>query len=256
MKKLLFILIGLLAFALAACSDAKDNDKSAGDDLPKMVEVTILLPDKIDPNVETEIKAHVTQDGKNVEDANEVKFEVFKNGDKEHEMIEANHAGDGIYSIKKTFAEAGNYVVISHVTARDMHTMPKKEFVVGNPSEESADGNESGVGHESADGHNHGHGHGSAVEIDFPVASAAAGQETLLTAAIKHDDKPLSGARVRFEVWKDGVEKHEFLSAAETAEGTYELKHAFSSAGDWTVNVHVEKGKDLHEHQEKIVTVK
>ncbi|WP_053366454.1 FixH family protein [Bacillus sp. FJAT-27245] len=258
MKKLLFLLIGLMAFALAACSDAKDNDKSAGDELPKMVEVSILLPEKIDPNVETEIKAHVTQDGKNVEDANEVKFEVFKNGDKEHEMIEAKHAGDGIYTIKKTFAEAGHYVVISHVTARDMHNMPKKEFVVGNPSEESADGHdhhESGDGHGSAEGHDHGHGHGS-VAIDFPVTSAAAGEETLLKADIQHEDKPLTGARVTFEVWKEGVKKHEFLPAKETAGGSYELKHAFPSAGDWTVNVHVEKGDDLHEHQEKIVTVK
>ncbi|RDU38871.1 hypothetical protein DRW41_04755 [Neobacillus piezotolerans] len=254
MKKLLFLLIGLFALALAGCSGEKDNSESSGDDLPKMVEVSIVVPEKIDPNVETEIKAHVTQDGKNVEDANEVKFEIFKNGDKEHEMIEAKHASDGIYSIKKTFAEEGNYVVISHVTARDMHNMPKKEFVVGTPVEDNDDaGHESGDDHGSAEGHEHGH---SSVAIDFPATSATAGQETLLTAAVKHDDKPLTGAQVRFEVWKDGAEKHEFLPAKETVGGTYELKHAFPTAGAWTVNVHVEKGNDLHEHQEKTVTVK
>ncbi|WP_059170398.1 FixH family protein [Bacillus sp. FJAT-27445] len=254
MKKLMVLLIGLMAFALAGCSDAKDNNKSSGDDLPKMVEVSILLPDKTDPNVETEIKAHVTQDGKNVEDANEVKFEIFKNGDKDHEMIEAKHTGDGIYAIKKTFPEEGSYVVISHVTARDMHNMPKKEFVVGNPSVDSADDQpvpDAAEGHEDGDGHEH-----SSVAIDFPITSAPVGQESLLKANVKHEDKLLTGARVTFEVWKDGVQKHEFLPTKETADGMYELKHAFPSAGDWTVNVHVEKGDELHDHKEYTVSVK
>lgn len=248
MKRLWFLLIGLLVLALAACSGAKDNGKSSGDDLPKMVEVSILLPEKIEPNVETEIKAHVTQDGKNVEDANEVKFEIFKNGDKEHEMIEAKHAGDGIYSIKKTFADEGHYVVISHVTARDMHNMPKKEFVVGNPSEESAGAED---GHESGEGHEH-----SSLAIDFPTTTAAAGTETLLEANVSHEDKPLTEAKVTFEIWKDGVEKHDFLPTKELGDGKYELKHAFPSAGEWTVKVHVEKGHELHDHQDKTVTVK
>ena len=248
MKKLLVLLIGLAIAALVGCSGGNDKENaSGGDEPPKMIEVEILLPDNIDPNVETEIKAHVTQGDENVEDANEVKFEVFKQGEKDHEMLEAKHVGDGIYSVKKTFAEEGKYVVISHVTAREMHNMPKKDFVVGNPAEhESA--------HESSEGHEHAHGE-SNVAIDFPVTSAEAGKETALSAMIKHEDKPLEGAKITFEIWKNGQEKHEFIPAKGAGGGQYETKHTFPSAGDFTVNVHVEKG-DLHEHEEKTVTVK
>ncbi|RHW38110.1 hypothetical protein D1B31_15145 [Neobacillus notoginsengisoli] len=247
MKKLMVLFIGLLAVALVGCADGEDQDNSAGtNEPPKLIEVEILLPDKIDPNVETEIKTHVTQDGENVEDANEVKFEVFKAGDKDHEMLEAKHIGDGVYGVKKTFTEEGNYVVISHVTAREMHNMPKKEFVVGNPSEAESE-------HGSSGGHEHGHGE-SSVAIDFPVNSADSGEDTLLTAVIKHEDKPLEGAKITFEIWKHGDEKHDFTPAKEVGGGKYEWKHAFPSAGEFTVNVHVEIG-NLHEHEEKTVTV-
>lgn len=40
------------------------------------------------------------------------------------------HQGEGVFSITKTFQEVGDYTVIAHVTARDMHNMPKKEFIV------------------------------------------------------------------------------------------------------------------------------
>ncbi|WP_156509930.1 hypothetical protein [Rossellomorea aquimaris] len=51
--------------------------------------------------------------------------------------------GNGIYTIKKTFKEEGIYYVQTHVTARDMHVMPKKQFVVGEVSAEEMKADES-----------------------------------------------------------------------------------------------------------------
>lgn len=49
---------------------------------------------------------------------------------KTHEKVLGEHLGNGVYVVTTTFQEAGNYFVIAHVTARDMHNMPKMEFTV------------------------------------------------------------------------------------------------------------------------------
>ncbi|MGQ0453287.1 hypothetical protein ACT4UM_11800, partial [Bacillus sp. SS-TM] len=36
-------------------------------------------------------------------------------------------------------------------------------------------------------------------------------------------------AEVQLEIWKDGVEKHEFIPAKEGNKGEYETKHTFKS---------------------------
>ncbi|WP_082193856.1 FixH family protein [Bacillus sp. 37MA] len=84
------------------------------------------------------MKVRLTQDQENVEDAEDVQFEIWKaNSQEESELIEAKYEKEGIYSVKKTFQEDRIYYVQTHVTARGMHVMPKKQFVVGNVSEEA-----------------------------------------------------------------------------------------------------------------------
>ncbi|MTH54435.1 hypothetical protein GKZ89_13610 [Bacillus mangrovi] len=110
----------------AGCQGSKASD------LPEMVEAKIIIPEKLDPGSTQELKVKVTQGGEIVQDANEVEFEIWKSGEKESsEMLEAKHAGDGIYSVKKTFGEDGIFYVQTHVTARDMHVMPKTKITVG-----------------------------------------------------------------------------------------------------------------------------
>jgi YtkA-like len=137
MKKLITALgIGLSIGVLAACT-TNSNPSASESEIAQQVEVDISLPEKISPNEESNIKVKVTQAGKNVEDVEDIQFEVWKMNDKEEsEMIEATHERDGVYSIRKTFKEKGVYYVQTHVTARDMHVMPKKQFIVGDVSKE------------------------------------------------------------------------------------------------------------------------
>ncbi len=58
-------------------------------------------------------------------------MEIWKEGDEEHETIEAAHIKDGVYAINKTFSEKGIYNIIAHTSARDLHTMPKMQVTVG-----------------------------------------------------------------------------------------------------------------------------
>ncbi|MHA7138805.1 FixH family protein [Rossellomorea arthrocnemi] len=137
MKKLITALgIGLLIGVLSACTGNSTSSESESE-ISQLVEVDITLPEKISPEEESNLKVKVTQAGESVEDADDIQFEVWKmNDNEESEMIKATHEKDGVYSIRKTFNEAGIYYVQTHVTARDMHVMPKKQFLVGNISKE------------------------------------------------------------------------------------------------------------------------
>jgi hypothetical protein len=133
MKKLLFVLITILSLSIiVSCS----NEKEQANELPKIVEVDLSInpaTGKVDqPIVFT---AKVTQGNDVVTDADEVRFEIWRANDENHEEIAIKHAENGIYRLEKTFTQEGTYYIISHVTARDMHNMPRKEFIVGSPSE-------------------------------------------------------------------------------------------------------------------------
>ncbi|CAH2717493.1 hypothetical protein BACCIP111895_04707 [Neobacillus rhizosphaerae] len=133
MKKLLVIFITFLLFSmLVSCS--KQKDKTV--ELPGMLEVKLSVkPETGKVNQPITFEAKVTQGNKEVNDADEVIFEIWRAKDEKHEKIEIKNAKNGIYRLEKSFPQEGTYYFISHVTARDMHNMPKKEFVVGTPSE-------------------------------------------------------------------------------------------------------------------------
>ncbi|KAA0546622.1 hypothetical protein FZW96_15405 [Bacillus sp. BGMRC 2118] len=128
MKKvsLLLLVVGILA----GCSGEKEGHESGHTSAPMMIEVEILTPENVTADEEIKLSAEVTQGDETVEDANEVMFEVRASGQDKGEMIDAPHEGDGIYTAEKTFENEGTYIVIAHVTARDMHNMPSKEIVV------------------------------------------------------------------------------------------------------------------------------
>jgi hypothetical protein len=136
MKKILFLSFMVLSvFIISACNN-KEQQEQADDKLPEFVEVNLsVTPEPGKANEPIVFEAKVTQGEENVEDADEVKFEIWRAKDEKHEKIEVEHSEDGIYRLEKAFEQEGTYYIISHVTARDMHNMPKKEFVVGTASE-------------------------------------------------------------------------------------------------------------------------
>lgn len=121
------ILLVSSVFVLFACSKGESEAEGS-----LMVHAEISVPETISLNTEETLSVTVTQGDKAVEDASEVQFEIWSADSKEDsEMIRAEHTGDGIYVVQKSFSKEGSYFVQTHVTARDLHVMPKKEFVVG-----------------------------------------------------------------------------------------------------------------------------
>ncbi|RIW29363.1 hypothetical protein D3H55_19055 [Bacillus salacetis] len=245
------------ALFLAACGaqdEQNTSESQESSETPKALEVDLSTKpgvDELEDGKEFTIQAKVTQGDENVDDAKEVEFEFWKKGEEseEHEMIEGDSQGDGVYTISKKVDEPGVYYVISHVTARDMHTMPKLELAIGDVEEHA---HEEGGEHGEEGSHDHGHGEASAhIMADDTVE---AGKEVELTAHAMNGEEPLTEADVRFEIWKDGEEKHEFIDTEETDAGKYQATHTFAEPGSYKVKLHVEKG-EVHTHTEKIMTV-
>lgn len=145
MKK--YSLIGIvLLLLLTSCSlTAKKEDQ-----VPEMLNVELSVhPAKGEVNQPVIFEAKVTQGSEKVNDADEVTFEIWRANDPNHEKIEIKHPKEGVYRLEKSFSQEGTYYIISHVTARDMHNMPKKEFVIGNPSEPEKSSNSTMEGMDS-----------------------------------------------------------------------------------------------------------
>ncbi|SDL89951.1 FixH family protein [Bacillus sp. OK048] len=137
MKKFLYVSLSIFfVLVISACNSNSKDHGAKSDELPEFVDVELTIsPEKGQVNAPIIFEAKITQGNENVEDADKVTFEIWRAKDEKHEKIEVKHAKDGVYRLEKTFQQEGTYYIISHVTARDMHNMPKKEFIVGNASE-------------------------------------------------------------------------------------------------------------------------
>jgi hypothetical protein len=261
MKKILVALI-LFGGIVAGCSNEK-NKTQQNEETPSLefIEVSIKTPEQINLNEDIQIQAIVTQGTDQVDDASEVKFELWKVGQEEHEEIEAQHDGKGVYSITKTFSENGQYAVIAHVTARSMHTMPKKEFTVGTPEEEVTH-EDHGTKEDTATGHDdshheddHGH-HESSLKFDFKQDNTfAVNKEVILNTSLTHENAPLTGAKVRYEIIPADESKKVWLDAKEEGQGIYLAPTTFKEAGTYHVQIHVNK-EEIHEHSVIMIDVK
>lgn len=135
MKKPILLVASILFLTgLAACSH--NNDKNTSNGQPEMLNVELSIkPESGEVNQPITFESKVTQGHEKVKDADEVVFEIWRSKDQNHEMIKIKHFDNGIYRLEKSFQKEGTYYIVSHVTARNMHNMPKKEFTVGAPSE-------------------------------------------------------------------------------------------------------------------------
>lgn len=125
----------LMGITLAGCSgdnEGMEHMHASADS--SMVPIKVNLswsPEEVAVNDKVSFKAVVTQDGKPVNDAKEVLFEIADtSGDSKSMKLKGKGEGDGAYVGETTFEQAGKYSVTSHVTARTQHSMPTKELVV------------------------------------------------------------------------------------------------------------------------------
>lgn len=125
----------LAGLTLAACSGEEehdhgdmDHDNPSSDEI-RSLEVDLQTPESIQPGEAAEFTAHVTSNEEDVTDADQVMFEILS-GEESLEMIEVDHSENGEYVLEYTFDEPGEYSVIAHVDAYQLHTMPEESVTV------------------------------------------------------------------------------------------------------------------------------
>ncbi|MDN3019370.1 FixH family protein [Paenibacillus sp. BSR1-1] len=155
MKKFVIGIISVL-FLIVAVSCSKEEKQSS--ELPEMLEVNLSInPEPAKLNQPVTFEAKVSQGKEAVNDADEVIFEIWRSKDEKHQKIAIKNPKNGIYRLEKSFDQEGTYYIVSHVTARDMHNMPKKEFVVGTPSEKEDPNAKDSMEGMNMEEHNKGH---------------------------------------------------------------------------------------------------
>lgn len=253
MKRTMILLLSMLMLLLAACG--KETEQPAFQPGAPVKAAFTLEPKELVAGDTVTFSVKVTQDGQPVDDAKEVKFEWWKDGQEKHETIPASLQGDGVYTAQQTISEPGSYFVYYHVTARDFHNMQKTPFTVNSktgatPSAPQAD---AGQSHDQGAA---GHTNGETVDYHFsPADNIQVATPAALTVHLMKDNKALDKATVKFEFWRGNDEKHSFVDATETAAGQYEGNAQFPTAGDYTVKIHVEKG-DIHDHKDFSLSIK
>ena len=234
--------LGLLVLGACGTEEKANNAETVQSMEP--VEAELTVPATAEKDEAVTLAVRVTQDGKAVDDADEIKFEVWKNGVKEEsEMTKASLTEDGIYEAETTFAEEAVYTVQVHVTARSMHTMPTTQVTVGHPDT---------AAEAEAEEEHHAH---AGADIILDPKQAVANEVQPFTVNVEIEHEALTGADVQLEVFKDGADKHDWVKLEETENGSYAGEHTFSESGTYNVQVHVTKGHDIHEHVMETVEV-
>lgn len=241
MRRIFIFIMSIFAFVtLAACGNSNDSSNNI-DELP-MLEVGFEVPETLDVGETLVLEAVVTYGDEPVKDADEVVFEVWEKGKQdESDHIDSQNNEDGTYTAEVTFDKDGIYEMYAHTTARDLHTMPKREVIVG----------EGGEYDEEHDVHDENHGfHTEGFDLHFmEPENVMVDQEVELTTHIMLDEESFEDLRVRYEIWNDDIsENRDWLDAEEPVAGEYTTTHTFSESGIFSIQIHIEDDEDLHEH--------
>jgi hypothetical protein len=237
-KKIVVPILAILLILISGC--APKPTAPIQPNIPTQLTLSFETnPAKPVPNQPVTLMTKVTSNNKAVDNA-DVEFEIWKKEEKNHQMIKAKRTGDGLYTISTKYPVSGIYNVIIHATTPQVHQMISKTFTIGQVPKDQ-------------------HEHHSAtadllLHLQLP-ATAKSGQETKLIGHVAKNNEPFTGANVKFEVWKQDSNKHDYTEVTETKPGEYTSTYQFKTPGTYHVKLHVEKGSE-HEHSEELLVVK
>lgn len=130
-KKLWMIMFVFTLILVAGCAD-DTNDSLGNDNELLMIDVAFDPPEKVEVGETILLEATVTQGDELIVDADDVNFEYWIGDNRDDSItIDATNHGDGTYTAEISLDEDGIFTMYAHVTARTMHTMPKRSVTVG-----------------------------------------------------------------------------------------------------------------------------
>lgn len=236
-------LVGMLGL-LGACNQEESEPVSEAPEIFQL-EADLTATETADVGGTVAMKTIVTQGEEKIDDADEVVYEIWEEGQKaDSKMIDAINEGDGVYTAETSFDHDGLFHIQVHVTANAQHTMPLVEVTVGD-----------GGNYDKADVEENDHAEGFSMHFMKPE-DVKTGEETDFVVHVQLNEGALEEANVRFEIWDESSEAaHEWIETSETTAGEYVATHTFEEVGTYTVQIHVENDDGLHEHEEYNIEV-
>lgn len=130
-SSIIISIYALLMMTTIACTGKGSPSRTTSITEETPIEVSFQYTPK-EPKVmeKVELTVFITQENDLVQDADGVKYELWEEGQDQHEIITASKTKDGSYSALYTFTKPGKYYVIFHVDARGFHNMKKNELIV------------------------------------------------------------------------------------------------------------------------------
>lgn len=114
---LTFVSVGITGCGAHPASNQAMNMNTSGVQQP-MATVKMTIPKKAKVGEKNQFSVLVTQQGKPVNQVDDVMFEIWKDvPNSKHQIIHAKRTGDGIYSIHYSFKDTGIFNVMYHVVA-------------------------------------------------------------------------------------------------------------------------------------------
>ncbi|KUP34762.1 hypothetical protein AU387_10150 [Bacillus halotolerans] len=130
MKKMVAAVLFSAVFLLNGCGSEENKAQTAAE-TPEVLDVKLTGPEKVKTGENAAYEAAVSYGDEAVTDADEVEFEVWKDGEKNDSKMFKAKQEDGVYRFETEFKEDGVYTVQSHVTAKKQHSMPTLKVQVG-----------------------------------------------------------------------------------------------------------------------------
>jgi hypothetical protein len=163
-----------------------------------------VIPENPSPSSEVTFRAIATKDGKKIDGAASVKFEVWIDGEEEHNMLKATYINDGTYEVSTSFAEEGSYHLIYHINDIDgIHHMDQLDFTVGEKSEHSNHNDE-----------HIGHGGQAHLVISNMELTPLINEKAIVKSHVAINGKALTDAYIKFEVVNKSSGETQFIIAS------------------------------------------
>lgn len=131
MRRFLFI-TSILLFVLSGCEQSTSHHQHGlHEEQNEMIDVSVMLPEKIKAVSPFIVKLELTQEGKSVNTADDVRVDVWQDNDQAKKTTyEASFDKDGIFLVELKIDQSGAYKLMYHVTAEGQHVMSEVTFVV------------------------------------------------------------------------------------------------------------------------------
>jgi hypothetical protein len=260
LKRIIYASVVALILTLATGCDLFNKENDTLELSEPIVFLVEVLPNEANLSENVTFRAVSMQNGKPIEGAKSVKFEIGNKNNDYHQIIMAKYIGNGKYEATLSFDQAGEYEVMYHIDdVNDIHHMDKIAFIIGDSNaNHHHEGNDNSHDHHQESNNNQNNDKGSNVVMIHNVEiNPTTNVEVMLTSHVTKDGKPFEGAKVRFELWLESHKDHIFIKASETNPGEYSVNFTFKEAGTYNVITHIEEShQHIHEHKKWIVNVK